>query len=180
MDKWASSVLNKQLAAIDIASPAWVTFRDCDSSENLIAWEQAHHQVLEYDFDTVISGHVSRLGNREDVMEGVEYIDDLVRYAREALETIPMEYFHAGMDGPYKAAFRAVEENYFAALVNYVTKKTLEKKTSNGQRWEERLNGADVLTKHNAFSILEKTRLERTHNGYIRRDGSPTSAKFFI
>ena len=168
------------LAAIDIASPAWVTFRDCDSSENLIAWEQAHHQVLDYDFDTVISGHVSRIGNRDDVAEGVEYIDDLVRYSREALETIPMEYFHTGMEGPYKAAFRAVEENYFAALVNYVTKKTLERKTSNGQKWEERINGADVLTKHNAFSILEKTRLERTHNGYIRRDGTPTTGKFFI
>lgn len=52
--------------------------------------------------------------------------------------------------------------------MNYVTKKTLERKTSNGLPWEGRLNGADVLTKHNAFSILEKTRLERTHNGYIR------------
>ena len=170
----------KVLAAIDIASPAWVTFRDCDSSENLAGWEQAHHQVLEYDFDTVVSGHVSRLGNRDDVVEGVEYLDDLVRYAREALETIPIEYFHTGMDGPYRAAFRAVEENYFAALVNYVTKKVLERKTSNGMRWEERLNGADVLTKHNAFAILEKTRLERTHNGYHRRDGTPTSDKFFI
>ncbi|MFJ4920306.1 MBL fold metallo-hydrolase [Streptomyces sp. NPDC088725] len=169
----------KVLAAIDIASPAWVTFRDCDSSENLSGWEQAHHQILEYDFDTLISGHVSKLGNRDDVVEGIEYIDDLVRYSREALETIPMEYFHESMDNTYRAAFRAVEENYFAALVNYVTKKTLERTTSNGKRWEERLNGADVLTKHNAFSILEKTRLERTHNGYMRRDGSAPE-KFFI
>jgi hypothetical protein len=37
-----------------------------------------------------------------------------------------------------------------------------------------------VLTKHNVFSMLEKTRLERTHNGYIKRDGTPTSDKFFI
>jgi hypothetical protein len=38
----------------------------------------------------------------------------------------------------------------------------------------------EVLTRYNAFSILEKTRLERTHNGYIRRDGTPTTGKFFI
>ena len=170
----------KVLAAIDIASPAWVTFRDCDSSENLAGWEQAHHQVLEYDFDMLVSGHVSKLGNRADVEEGVEYIDDLVRYSREALETIPIEYFQQNMDGKYRAAFRAVEENYFAALVNYVTKRVLERRTSNGKLWAERLNGADVLTKHNAFSMLEKTRLERTHNGYIRRDGTPSSDKFFI
>jgi hypothetical protein len=120
------------------------------------------------------------LGNRADVEEGVEYIDDLVRYSREALETIPIEYFHQNMDGKYRAAFRAVEENYFAALVNYVTKRVLERRTSNGKLWEERLNGADVLTKHNAFSMLEKTRLERTHNGYMLRDGTPSSDKFFI
>jgi hypothetical protein len=28
--------------------------------------------------------------------------------------------------------------------------------------------------------MLEKTRLERTHNGYTRRDGTPSSDKFFI
>jgi glyoxylase-like metal-dependent hydrolase (beta-lactamase superfamily II) len=171
----------KVLAAIDIASPAWVTFRDCDSSENLSGWEEAHHQVLGYDFDTLISGHVSRLGNHDDVEEGIEYVDDILHYAREALETIPITYFQQGMgEGAYRAAFRAVEENYFAALVNYVTKRVLERKTSNGQQWAERLNGADVLTKHNAFALIEKTRLERTHNGYIKRNGEPTSGKFFI
>jgi len=67
-----------------IASPGWVTFRDCDSSENLSGWQDVHHQILEYDFKTLVSGHVSKLGTREDVLEGIEYIDDLVPYAREA------------------------------------------------------------------------------------------------
>jgi glyoxylase-like metal-dependent hydrolase (beta-lactamase superfamily II) len=36
----------KILAAIDIASPGWVTFRDCDSSENLSGYVQAFDQIL--------------------------------------------------------------------------------------------------------------------------------------
>ena len=55
--------------------------------------------------------------------------------------------------GAYKGAFRAAEENYFTALTNYVTKKVLERKPSNGKTWVERLNGADVMTKNNAFTI---------------------------
>jgi hypothetical protein len=34
-----------------------------------------------------------------------------------------------------------------------------------------------VMTKTNAFTMVQKTRLEQSHNGYIRRDGAPP--KFF-
>jgi glyoxylase-like metal-dependent hydrolase (beta-lactamase superfamily II) len=170
----------KVLAAIDIASPGWVTFRDCDSSENLSGWQDAHRQILEYDFKTLVSGHVSKLGTRADVLEGIEYIEDLVRFAREALETIPIHHFVQELgDGRYRAAFRLAEENYFNALTNYATKKMLERVTSNGKRWAERLNGVEAMTQHNVFSMIEKTRLERTHNGYMQRDGKPSSPKFF-
>lgn len=171
----------KVLAAIDIASPGWVTFRDCDSSENLSGYEEAFRQILEYDFNTIVSGHVSKLGDRKDVEEGLEYMEDLVRFAREALETVDLHYFMAQLgDGPQRGAFRNAEENYFQALTNYGTKKILEHVTSNGKLWAERLNGVQAMTKHNMFSVIEKTRLERTHNGYMKRDGKPSSPKFFM
>lgn len=171
----------KVLAAIDIASPGWVTFRDCDSSENLSGYVDAHHQILGYDFDTLVSGHVSKLGDRTDVVEGLEYLEDLVRFAREALETVDLHYFMRQLgDGAQMGAFRNAEENYFNALTNYGTKKMLERVTSNGKRWVERLNGVEAMTHHNMFSMIEKTRLERTHNGYITRSGKPSSPKFFL
>jgi glyoxylase-like metal-dependent hydrolase (beta-lactamase superfamily II) len=58
----------KVLAAIDIIAPGWVAFKDCDSSENLSGWVQAHDQILEYDFKAIVCGHVSRYGTREDVL----------------------------------------------------------------------------------------------------------------
>jgi glyoxylase-like metal-dependent hydrolase (beta-lactamase superfamily II) len=138
----------KVLAAIDIASPGWVTFRDCDASENFSGYVEAFEQILTYDFTTLISGHVSKLGGREDVLEGKEYMDDLAALAREALETVEFEYFAKQLgQGKYSAAFRWVEEQYFAACTNYVTKIMLEKKTSNGKTWAEWLNAADVMTK---------------------------------
>jgi glyoxylase-like metal-dependent hydrolase (beta-lactamase superfamily II) len=171
----------KALAAIDIASPGWVTFRDCDSSENFSGYEQAFRQILEYDFKTVVSGHVSKLGDRKDVEEGLEYVEDLVRFAREALETIPLDYFMKQLgNGRQKAAFRSAEVNYFNAMTNFATRKMLERVTPNGKRWAERLNGVEAMTHHNVYSMIEKTRLERTHNGYMKRDGKPSSPKFFM
>jgi hypothetical protein len=67
----------KVLAAIDIASPGWVTLRDCDASENFSGYVEAFDQILTYDFKTLISGHVSKPGGREDVLEGKECMDDL-------------------------------------------------------------------------------------------------------
>ena len=170
----------KVLAAIDIASPGWVTFRDCDASENFSGYVDAFDQILEYDFDRLISGHVSKLGGRADVLEGKEYLTDLAELAREALETVEFEYFAKQLGHEkYRAAFRWVEEEYFTACTNFVTKKFLEKKGSNGKTWAERLNGADVMTKHNAYYMLEKTRLEKHHNGYVLH-GNKRPPKFFI
>ena len=169
----------KVLAAIDIASPGWITFRDCDASENMSGYVDAFDQVLSYDFETVVSGHVSKVGGREAVVEGREYMHDLLDFSREALETIEFEYFLKQLGtGPYRAAMRAAEEKYFNVCTNFVTKKMLDKVTSNGKKWPERLNGADVMTKHNAFYVIEKTRLERCHNGYVRR-GNIRPPKFF-
>lgn len=46
-------------------------------------------------------------------------------------------------------------------------------KTSNGKLWEERLNGADVMTKNNVYTMIQKIRLEQSHNGYMLRSGAP-------
>ena len=170
----------KALAAIDIASPGWVTFRSCDMSDNFSGYAQAFDQILEYDFDKVVSGHVSRLGDRSDVIEGREYILDLRQIAREALETVEAEYFFKEVVGtPYGAALRYVEEQYFTACTNYGTKKMLTKVTSNGKTWPERLNGADVMTRHNMFSMIEKIRLECNHNGYVKRGNVRPPGFFF-
>jgi len=169
----------KVLAAIDIASPGWVTFRDCDSSESMSGYVEAFDHILTYDFNTLISGHVSKTGGRDDVIEGREYLLDLMGLAREALETVPVQYFVKQLTGKQRSNFRWAEENYFSACVNWVTKRMLEKTDANGRTWAQRLSGADVMTKHNAYFMLEKTRLEQNHNGYVKR-GNIHPPKYFV
>ncbi|HTV48574.1 MAG TPA: MBL fold metallo-hydrolase [Phycisphaerae bacterium] len=169
----------KILAAIDIASPGWSTFRSCDMSENMSGYIQAYDQVLSYDFAQVVSGHVSRLGGRAAVEEGREFLQDLLTFAHEALLTIEFGYFIKQLQGPYRASYRWAEASYFDACTNWVVKKMLEKTTSNGKTWPERLNGVDVLMKDNAFFVIEKMRMEMSHNGYVMRGNVKPPGYFF-
>jgi glyoxylase-like metal-dependent hydrolase (beta-lactamase superfamily II) len=164
----------KVLASIDIVAPGWVAFKGCDSSDNLSGWLQAHDQILDYEFDAVVCGHVARFGTRNDLLAAREYAHDLVNFSREALQEVPLKYFLKQLgDGPYKGAYRAGEENYFNAITNLATKRVLERTTSDGRKWVERLNGADVMTKNNVATMIDKMRMEQNHNGFMRREGPP-------
>ncbi len=147
----------KVLAAIDIISPGWSAFKHCDASENIRGWVEAHDQILEYDFTAVVSGHVNRWGTREDAIASREYTNDIVAFSREALAQVSYQELveRIGFSNVW-----VLWENYFNEMTNYVTKKTLEKVSSNGQIWAQRLAGADVMTKYHAYSILEALRLE--------------------
>jgi len=147
----------KVLAAIDIISPGWSAFKHCDASENIRGWVEAHDQILEYDFTAVVSGHVNRWGTREDAIASREYTNDIVAFSRDALTQVSYQELveRIGLSNVW-----VLWENYFNEMTNYVTKKTLEKVSSNGQIWAQRLAGADVMTKYHAYSILEALRLE--------------------
>lgn len=147
----------KVLAAIDIISPGWSAFKHCDASENIRGWVEAHDWILEYDFNALVSGHVNRWGTREDALASREYTYDIVTFSREALAQVSYQDL---VDRIGFSNVWVLWENYFNEMTNYVTKRTLQKVTSNGQIWAQRLAGADVMTKYHAYSILEALRLE--------------------
>jgi glyoxylase-like metal-dependent hydrolase (beta-lactamase superfamily II) len=147
----------KVLAAIDIISPGWTPFKNCDASESFRGWVEAHDQILEYDFNAIVAGHCNRWGTREDAITAREYTNDMVTFSREALEQCGyMEILvRLGFSNPW-----ALWDNYFNEMTNYATKKVLTKTSSNGQTWAQRLAGADVMTKYHVYCLIEAMRLE--------------------
>jgi len=78
----------KVLMFIDVIFPGWTPFKWLAVAEDVPAFVDAHDWVLSYDFENLISGHVGRLGTREDVETQKEYILDMQANAATALQTV--------------------------------------------------------------------------------------------
>ncbi|MBC8113619.1 MAG: MBL fold metallo-hydrolase, partial [Candidatus Saccharimonas sp.] len=143
----------KALTKIDIVSPGSCTFMHCDASENISGWIQAHEQILEYDFDFLVGGHAVRWGTREDVLLAQEYFRDMQGYADEALLQMCTPDGAAGFFGAMPPEYFLIAgENWINSLANYVTERMLVKRTSNGEKWSERLAGVTPFTKYHAYT----------------------------
>jgi len=68
----------KILMVVDVIFPGWVPFRRLALSDNINGWIKGNEAVLDFEFDTLIAGHVTKLGTRADVELQLEYIQDII------------------------------------------------------------------------------------------------------
>lgn len=73
----------KILMVVDVVFPGWVPFRRLALSNNVAGWASGYDDVLKFDFDTLVAGHLTRLGNRHDVLTGKEYVADIQKFIDE-------------------------------------------------------------------------------------------------
>ncbi|GGD40239.1 MBL fold metallo-hydrolase [Aureimonas glaciei] len=164
----------KVLTVIDILSPGSATFMHCDASQNITAWYEAQHQIMEYDFDFLVAGHHMKYGTPELVKEGIEYFGDVLEGAQLAIDKYsPSDRLIDILLKPGLDRFWVGTENWINSMANYATKHVLEKKTSNGKLWSERLAGVTTQTKYHAYTVLESIRLERPRPNYRKRGENP-------
>jgi glyoxylase-like metal-dependent hydrolase (beta-lactamase superfamily II) len=72
----------KVLMLVDIIFPGWVPFPYLAVSKDIAGYIKAHNIVLNnYDFDTFVGGHLTRIGTISDVMVQKEFISDLEKAA---------------------------------------------------------------------------------------------------
>lgn len=165
---------HKVLTVIDILSPGSATFMHCDASQNITAWYEAQHQIMEYDFDFLVAGHHMKYGTPELVKEAIEYFGDILEGAQAAVDIYSRSdrlidiILKPGLD-----RFWVGTENWINSMANYATKHVLEKKTSNGKLWSERLAGVTTQTKYHAYTVLESIRIERPRPNYRLRGENP-------
>ena len=72
----------KTLMLVDVVFPGWVPFVYLAITEDVAGFIKAHDIVLNnYDFDTFVGGHLTRLGIRDDVITQQEFVSDLRKAA---------------------------------------------------------------------------------------------------
>lgn len=140
----------KVLMLVDVIFPGWVPFSNLALSAFVPGFISVTEQALTYDFDHLVSGHVTRTGTRHDVEVQAEYLADLKATAEAALSSVDLGTTMAAIDtGNNWAAFRA----YLDAVAAQTTDELVP-------RWKDRLGGADIFTLPNAWAMAETLRLD--------------------
>lgn len=78
----------KVLMAVDIVFPGWVPFANLGLTKDVRGFINAHDEILTYDFEVFIGGHLTRTGTRADVEQSRAYIFAVMNGAARALQEI--------------------------------------------------------------------------------------------
>jgi glyoxylase-like metal-dependent hydrolase (beta-lactamase superfamily II) len=79
----------KVLMLVDVIFPGWVPFPYLAIAKDVAGVIKAHDIVLNnYDFDTLVGGHLTRLGTRNDVIVQKEFVSDLQKAAAKANQEV--------------------------------------------------------------------------------------------
>ena len=139
----------KVLMLVDVVFPGWSPFLDLAVTENVFAYVKSHDDILKYDFDTFIGGHLTRLGTREDVVTQKEYIMDMQANAATALQTVDFNSIaqEVGFENPWN-----LFNTYLEVVNQECADLTLEK-------WQTKLAGADIFTISHCARLVENLRI---------------------
>jgi glyoxylase-like metal-dependent hydrolase (beta-lactamase superfamily II) len=128
----------KFLMAIDTMAAGYVPFMNLDLTSNYHEYLKVFDELLAYDFDVLVSGHLTSLATREDVLQSKEYVLDVYKTVKR---------IHDGTD-QMKAAAAAAEkytwDNKFAlfrTMLDDIVDKSYEEIRG---RWIKKLAGVDV------------------------------------
>lgn len=139
----------KVLMLVDIVWPGWAPFDELGSPVDVRGYLDAHDRALAYDFDTLIAGHVNRLGTRADVTTDQRYLHDLETNAAQALQAFDMSSVTGALTDP------ANVWAYGAALLDAWPQACV---TSQLAAWRGQLGGVDVFVRANCTAMQSALR----------------------
>ena len=140
------------LMCVDLFYPGWVPFANIAMSKDVPGFVAHHDYALELDFEHLISGHLTRLGDRRDVELGREYIHDVRTAAQNALEYCQQT--------PAEAGAKVGTENvyvYFKLLYDTAVAKATGPLM---EKWTGRLGGVETFAHNHVFIMFQSLRLD--------------------
>jgi glyoxylase-like metal-dependent hydrolase (beta-lactamase superfamily II) len=140
----------KVLMLVDVVFPGWVPFKDLAMAEDVSFFIDAHDKILEYDFETFVGGHLTRLGTLEDVEIQKEYIDDIQKNAATANQQV--DFMAIGQEVGF--------ENIWLVFQIYADTVTQQCTDDTVPDWIDRLGGVDLFTYDHCWKISESQRID--------------------
>lgn len=144
----------KTLMLVDIVFPGWVPFANLALAQDVFGYIKAHDIVSNYDFDTFVGGHLTRLGTREDVEVQREFIRDLINASIKANGNVTFGEIIQKVGGPTNNVW-AIFKTYLDTAAERCTNEMLPK-------WQHRLGGAQEFMFSQCWTMEESLRIDPT------------------
>jgi len=140
------------LMAVDVLFPGWAPFDYVAVSQDIPGWIAAQSKIMDYPWQTLVGGHLGRLGARADGPVQIQYMADLEASVKAAyLNTDPTPYFAKySSQGNAWAIFKT----FLLAVADAAAAPVTAKYTGV-------LAGADVYTPDNAWTLTASMRIDQ-------------------
>ena len=140
----------KVLMLIDIIFPGWTPFAELALAEDIPGFYAAHDQVLAYDFETFVGGHLTRLGTREDVEIQKEYIEEIRQNAAAAFQQV--DFMAIAQETGFENQW-LLFDTYLDAVAQTCADATVP-------NWVDRLGAVDIWTFDHCWVVAESLRID--------------------
>ena len=163
---------HRVMMCVDLFYPGWVPFANIAMSRDIPGFVDHHDYALELDFEYLIPGHLTRLGDRHDIEIAREYIHDVRDAAQNALD-------HCQVTNAQAAAEVGTENVYVYFKLLY--DKAVGKAASGLVviSGAERLGGVETFGVNHVFIMFQSLRLDNNavpHVVFFPSDGPRPTA----
>jgi glyoxylase-like metal-dependent hydrolase (beta-lactamase superfamily II) len=144
----------KVLMLVDIIFPGWIPFPYLAIAKDTAGFIEAHDIALNnYDFDTIVAGHLTRLGTRADVEIQREFIMDLENASIKANQEVLFSEI-ASQVGRF--------DNPWLIMTNYIDAVNENCVQTMLPEWNDRLGAAEIFMSSHCFTMTESGRVDPT------------------
>jgi glyoxylase-like metal-dependent hydrolase (beta-lactamase superfamily II) len=145
----------KVLMLVDVIFPGWVPYSYLATAKDVAGFIKAHDIALNnYDFDTIVAGHITRLGTRNDVIIQREFVSDLERAAARANQQVSFGEIAKQVGGGQQPLIFSLAKR--ADAVSEICVNNMLPK------WENRLGGAQQFMSTHCYTMAQSGRIDPT------------------
>jgi len=147
----------KVLMMVDVFFPGWAPFNDLALAEDIPLYIKAHKIALNFDFQTLIGGHVNRLGTRSDLETAMSYLEDIRANATSALFDPKLFAIFGIVPQHALGAFNIYLDQVACSCANLTLDDT---QTPSGIDWRQEIGAADINTVGHCWSMAKALRVD--------------------
>ncbi|MER8764786.1 MULTISPECIES: MBL fold metallo-hydrolase [unclassified Mesorhizobium] len=140
----------KVLMVVDVIFPGWMPWRRFALAKDIPGYFDQVAYIDTLPFETLVGGHVNRVGTHSDVRTQLEFMNDLKAAAAAALKSTPPGEEMEAEDKP----------NLWAVYDNYIDRVVVKCVNAVTPKWQSRLAGYDVFIWDQCYAMEQSLRID--------------------